>query len=92
MGDKTITPHMVHRGITIDLLTDRTNVIGQRIITGIAIPINNDSTISMSSSFNVTSYNCRGFPKTAGKLWEKPSIKLLLEDSSIDVICLLETF
>ena len=46
----------------------------------------------MSSSLNVTSYNCRGFPKTAEKLWEKPSIKLLLDDMSIDIICLQETF
>ena len=83
---------MAHRGDTIGHHTDRTNEIIQRGTTGTAIPISNDFTISMSSSLNVTSYNCRGFPKTAEKLWEKPSIKLLLDDMSIDIIYLQETF
>ena len=46
----------------------------------------------MCSSLNVVSYNCRGFPKTAGKLWEKPTIKLMLDDINIDILCLQETF
>ena len=46
----------------------------------------------MCSSLNVVSYNCRGFPKTVEKLWEKPTIKHMLDDNSIDIMCLQETF
>ena len=46
----------------------------------------------MEGALNVVSYNCRGFPKTANKLWRKPSLNLLLEDNNIDIICLQETF
>ena len=72
--------------------TDRDTIITQKITTGTAIPINNVFTINMDSSLNVVSYNCRGFPKTAEKLWEKPTIKLMLEDNTIDIMCLQETF
>ena len=44
------------------------------------------------NSLKVVSYNCRGFPKTAAKLWKKPTISLLLKDVNIDIICLQETF
>merc|ERR1739842_187917 len=43
-------------------------------------------------SLKVVSYNCRGFPKMATKLWKKPTISLLLKDVNIDIICLQETF
>ena len=40
----------------------------------------------------VVSYNCRGFPKTPAKLRIKPTINTLLNDESVDIICLQETF
>ena len=40
----------------------------------------------------VVSYNCRGLPKTPTKLWEKPTINLLLQDLENDIICFQETF
>ena len=46
----------------------------------------------MEELVKVVSYNCRGFPKMASKLWAKPTINLLLQDNSIDIICLQETF
>ena len=46
----------------------------------------------MEKPIKVVSYNCRGFPKTASKLGEKPSLNLLLNDKSNDIICLQETF
>ena len=64
----------------------------QRITTGTGIPINNGFMINIGSSINVVSYNCRGFPKTVEKLWEKPTIKHMLDDNSIDIMCLQETF
>ena len=46
----------------------------------------------MSESLKVGSYNCRGFPKTPSKLVSKPTIKLLLDNESLDILCLQETF
>ena len=84
---------MVHKEVTLmGPHTVRDTKICQRITTGIALPINNGFMINMCSSLNVVSYNCRGFPKTAEKLWEKPTIKLMLEDNTIDIMCLQETF
>ena len=40
----------------------------------------------------VVSFNCRGFPKLSSKLWTKPTVNLLLQDDTIDIICLQETF
>ena len=48
--------------------------------------------IKMEGSLKVVSYNSRGFPKTPDKLWEKPTIELLLKNEKIDIICLQETF
>ena len=45
-----------------------------------------------SESVKVVSYNCRGFPKLSSRLWAKPTINLLLQDDTIDIICLQETF
>ena len=45
-----------------------------------------------SESVKVVSFNCRGFPKLSSKLWAKPTISSLLQDDSIDIICLQETF
>ena len=46
----------------------------------------------MYDSLKVVSYNCRGFPKSPDKLVTKPTIKCLLEDLNIDIICFQETF
>ena len=46
----------------------------------------------MDDSVKVVSYNCRGFPKTLAKLAVKPTVNLLLQDDSIDIICMQETF
>ena len=46
----------------------------------------------MYESMKVGSYNCRGFPKTTNKLESKPTIKLLLDNDDIDILCLQETF
>ena len=46
----------------------------------------------MYESMKVGSYNCRGFPKTHKKLESKPTIKLLLDNENIDILCLQETF
>ena len=43
-------------------------------------------------SVKIVSYNCRGLPKTPSKLWEKPTVNLLLQDNDNDIICLQETF
>ena len=46
----------------------------------------------MAGILKVISYNCRGFPKTSAKIGEKPTIGMLLQDKSIDIIGLQETF
>ena len=46
----------------------------------------------MESSVKVVSYNCRGLPKLASKIWEKPTVNLLLQDIENDIICFQETF
>ena len=46
----------------------------------------------MAGSLNVVTYNCRGLPKTPAKLWEKPTINMLLNDESIDILAFQETF
>ena len=46
----------------------------------------------MDKLVKVVSYNCRGFPKTPAKLNLKPTVNLLLNDTSIDIICMQETF
>ena len=46
----------------------------------------------MDNCVKVVSYNCRGFPKTPAKLRVKPTVNLLLNDDTIDFICLQETF
>ena len=46
----------------------------------------------MESLVKVVSYNCRGLPKLASKIWEKPTVNLLLQDSENDFICFQETF
>ena len=46
----------------------------------------------MEGSVKIVSYNCRGLPKTPAKLWQKPTVNLLLQDSEIDIICFQETF
>ena len=56
------------------------------------VPNNDVFTINMSESLKVGSYNCRGFPKTPSKLVSKPTIKLLLDNENIDILCLQETF
>ena len=46
----------------------------------------------MESSVKVVSYNCRGLPKLASKIWEKPTVNHLLQDIENDFICFQETF
>ena len=46
----------------------------------------------MDKLVKVVSYNCRGFPKTPAKLSVKPTVITLLNDESIDIICMQETF
>ena len=46
----------------------------------------------MDKLVKVVSYNCRGLPKLASKLWEKPTVNLLLQDIENDIICFQETF
>ena len=46
----------------------------------------------MEGLVKIVSYNCRGLPKSPSKLWEKPSVNLLLQDSENDIICFQETF
>ena len=46
----------------------------------------------MEELVKVVSYNCRGLPKSPSKLWEKPSVNLLLQDLENDIICFQETF
>ena len=46
----------------------------------------------MEKLVKVASYNCRGFPKTGTKLAVKPTINSLLQDKSLNIICLQETF
>ena len=40
----------------------------------------------------VVSFNCRGLPKVASKLYEKQTVNLMLQDTKTDIICLQETF
>ena len=46
----------------------------------------------MDNLIKVVSYNCRGFPKLPDKLSLKPTVDLMLNDESIDIICMQETF
>ena len=46
----------------------------------------------MEQTLKVVSYNCRGLPKMAAKLWEKPTINHLLQDCENDILCFQETF
>ena len=46
----------------------------------------------MAESVKVVSFNCRGLSKMASKLWEKPTVSLLLQDIENDIICFQETF
>ena len=46
----------------------------------------------MDKLLKIASYNCRGFPKMPAKLNVKPTVNLLLNDESIDIICMQETF
>ena len=46
----------------------------------------------MEGSLKAISYNCRGFPKSSAKIREKPTIGMLLQDKSVDIIALQETF
>ena len=46
----------------------------------------------MDNLVKVVSYNCRGFPKSPAKLNTKPTVNLLLNDETIDIICMQETF
>ena len=46
----------------------------------------------MDNTLNMVSYNCRGLPKTPGRLWEKPTLHRLLQNKSLDIIALQETF
>ena len=46
----------------------------------------------MDKLVKIVSYNCRGFPKMPAKLNVKPTVNLLLNDESIDIICMQETF
>ena len=46
----------------------------------------------MAEQVKVVSYNCRGFPKMTSKIWSKPTLNMLMQDNSIDIICLQETF
>ena len=46
----------------------------------------------MDKLLKIVSYNCRGFPKIPAKLNVKPTVNLLLNDESIDIICMQETF
>ena len=46
----------------------------------------------MEGLVKIVSYNCRGLPKSPSKLWEKPSVNLLLQDLENDIICFQETF
>ena len=46
----------------------------------------------MEGIVKIVSYNCRGLPKTPSKLYEKPSVNLLLQDLENDIICFQETF
>ena len=48
--------------------------------------------IKMDNLLKVVSYNCRGFPKSPAKLIVKPTMNLLLNDETIDIICIQETF
>ena len=40
----------------------------------------------------IVSFNCRGLPKLASKVWEKTTVNSLLHDCENDIICLQETF
>ena len=46
----------------------------------------------MGGLLKVVSYNCRGLPKLASRMGEKPSVGLLLQDNENDIICFQETF
>ena len=46
----------------------------------------------MGGLLKVVSYNCRGLPKLASKMWEKPTLNHLLQDNDNHIICLQETF
>ena len=46
----------------------------------------------MDKLIKVVSYNCRGFPKSPAKLTTKPTVNLLLNNESVDIICMQETF
>ena len=86
---------LVVQGVTITTkvltsIMDDTEI--QRLITIIPLPSSNDYTTKMYESLKVVSYNCRGFPKSPDKLVTKPTIKCLLEDINIDIICFQETF
>ena len=46
----------------------------------------------MEGTLNLVSYNCRGLPKTPANLWQKPTLSMLLNNDTIDIIALQETF
>ena len=46
----------------------------------------------MDQLMKIVSYNCRGFPKTPAKLNLKPTVNSILNDESVDIICMQETF
>ena len=46
----------------------------------------------MEEQVKVVSFNCRGLPKMASKLYEKQTVNLMLQDVKTDIICLQETF
>ena len=71
------------------------NIHKAQVVTDIDMLINNvymTNIFKMDNLIKVVSYNCRGFPKSPAKLSLKPTVDLLLNDESIDIICMQETF
>ena len=46
----------------------------------------------MAQLVKIVSFDCRGLPKLASKLWEKTTVNSLLHDCENDIIYLQETF
>ena len=43
-------------------------------------------------TLKVASYNCRGLPRHPSRLFERPCLSSILNDSDVDIICLQETW